>query len=502
MKTKKLKSPQYGPRTKIERMARELSLEQLYQNCAGHTDFYKYTHPLQYPNDLEKLFVYGEARVGGKYPDICNFGLQMIINEDLMGVPTKDELAFTREHVLSAGGFDYFDHKAWELVRKKGYLPIEISALPEGLVVPEGTPLFSVRATEDFFAKSMNLLEPTLMHVWAPTTIASRILRIKKRLIPLFEKTNSMHMLPYAVNDFSTRSATCKQEAVRKGAASLLMFAGSDNMAADSIGIMHHYSGPQVLKSVWATEHSVAESFGPGEGEKRYILHQLRTAPAEAIVSIVIDTYNSRNFMYNIVSLPEVVAEIKKRPGRVVFRPDSGKMKDEMLMVYDALTQIFGFHIESDYKVLNENTGGIAADGVDENSAIELYEDIIKENWSCVNLVLGSGKGLMGDVSRDTSNFAIKANMGIFTGGREVPLMKSPAGSSFKRSKAGWIHEYEEDGVFRTITSIDPNYQTIKNQYQNLMRPKYRNGKLLIDERYENVVGNIDKYLFPKNLFK
>lgn len=495
-----LKSPQYEPGSQLERMVRESTLGELYSNPTVGTDFYKYTHPRQFPNELQEIMTYGEARTGGKYPQICNLGLQIVLNEDFMNTANARQLAITRAHVLSAGGFDYFEYDVWDKVRKLGYLPIEICSLPEGLIVPEGTPLFTTRATEPWFVRSANLLEGTLMHAWAPITIASRLLQIKKRLIPLFEKTGSMSSLRYALLDFSYRSASCDKEAVRKGAPHLFFFDGSDNMIADEIGIMYHYSGPQVLKSVWATEHTVSQSFGRGnEAEKQYLLHQLREAPIDAIVSSLIDTYNSRNFMETIVSDAEVVTEIKKRAahgGRTVFRPDSKDMKKEVAMVFHFLEQIFGSTVRDDYRIFNSSTGAIAADGINEDSGVELYEHIINEGYACENLVQGSGKGIFSGVDRDTSCFAIKANNAVFSDRGDTPLIKDPAGCTFKRSKPGHIHVYRENGAIKTITSTDPLYEATKAKTKNLLQPKLRNGEMLIDERYPEVKARIDEYLF------
>ena len=496
MKNQVKKSPQYAPRTKHEQMVRNSTLDQLYKNITIHTDFYKYTHPEQYPDTLEDIMFYGEARSGGMYPDVCNFGMQMIINEYFMHVPTKSQLALTRESVIDASGVDYFAKDVWEKVRKLGYFPMEICALPEGLVVPEGTPLFTIRPTEKFFTKSVGLLEPSFMHIWAPITIASRALQIKKNLTPFFKETDSMDTLPFAFNDFSTRSANDHHESVRKGAAHLLMFKGSDNVAGNEIGVMWHYSGPQVLSGVRATEHSVALSYGPGEGERRYVIDQLTRTKTDALGSLVIDTYDSKNFMYNVINDPIIIDLINQRANKTVFRPDSGESKEEVMMCFDALERLFGTHTKKQYRVLNSNVGTILANDVNESNCIEIYKHINKHGWASDNNVLGSGKGLMSEnVDRDTEKFAIKANMGIYSDRGEVPLKKAPKGSTFKESKGGWIQVYEEDERIKNVTSMHPDYKRISASTKNLLQPIWRNGKFLIDERYENIVERTGQYL-------
>jgi nicotinamide phosphoribosyltransferase len=476
--------------TTLQQMVQQSSLEELYQNASIMTDFYKYSHHGQYPEELEQLFTYGEARAGSKYDAVVWTGLQMILKEELMNPQTIKQNELTQEWVKSAGGFDYFAREAWDRVVSNGYLPLSIDALPEWCVVPAGTPLFRI-TSEQWFAKHMNLLEGTLMHVWGTTTIASRELRIKERIRPYFEKSGCLELLPYAVNDFSYRGHVSPKEAVRKWFGHLIHFAWSDNVPADVIGVMKHYHGPQVLKSVWATEHSVAESFGPGEGEYRYLKTQLIEAPKDAIISIVIDTYGSRNFMDRVVGDPEVMQMIKDRPGRVVFRPDSGVPQDEVMMCLESLESTFGHTVINGYKVLNDNVGVILGDGINEETSVAMYEQIMNADWSAANLVLGAGSGLMAGVDRDTERFAIKGNQAILDG-QTKELYKSPTWSSFKKSKPWEFKVVREDDWYKTYLKN----QTAPEIYDILvdaMTPVFHNGQLIKDYTYDEVVANIEK---------
>ncbi len=484
--------------TELQQMVRESSLQELYSNITTQTDFYKYTHPHQYNKGVEKLFMYEEARIGGKYKKVGFFGTQMIIKENLMSVPSFKQLLLTRAWVQSAGSFDFFAKEAWDRVSKLGYVPIEIWALPEGTVVPEGTPLFCYTSTDSFFAKHLSLIEGTLMHNWAPTDIYSRFLQMKEELKPAFEKTGCIDDLPYSVLDFSYRSSTCPQDAVRKGTAFLMHFNSSDNCIADVIGIMKHYNGPQVLKSVWATEHSVALSFGPGEGEKEYLKHQLLSAPKDAIVSYLIDTWNSRNFMENVLGDKEIQNLIKERTGASVARPDSNKSREEIDMCYHFQEKYFGSSIVNGYKVLNNNNKVIWANDVDENTCPADYNYIVEKGWAAKNLVQGGGNGFMTkNISRDEQKIAIKPSMGIING-KEVPMAKTPIGSPWKASKAGHLKVYQdENGCIKTATSVQMN-RTDFDAIKSLMVPVFKNGVLLKDYTYDEVQAQTSK---TKDLF-
>ena len=482
--------------TELQKMVRESTLADLYGNMTIHTDYYKYTHPHQYPEDLERLCLYSEPRIGGAYPKICFTGLQVILKEYFMSVPAFKQLLLTQAWVKSAsGGYDYFAMEAWKRVEKLGYVPITIHALPEGTVVPQGTPLFYYTSTDPFFTKNMSILEDLLMHTWSPVTIGSRMLNMKENLRPYFQKTGCEEKLEYSVFDFSLRSATCPQDAVRKGAAFLFHFFGSDNTPADIIGIMKHYNGPQVLKSVWATEHSVALSFGPGEGEKAYLKHQLLQAPKNAILSNVIDTYSSRNFMENVVGDEEIKTLIRERSeqgGRIVWRPDSGIAQDEIAMCFHFCEKHFGSSMQNGYKILGANNGTLMGDGIDEYSGVENYKTIVENGWSAANLVEASGRGFFSlNVDRDTLRFAIKPSIGV-RAGVEIPMQKNPLGSPFKKSKAGNLKVYEENGRFKTVTSTQigkTEFDTIKSQ----LVPVFENGTLLADYTYDEVVTQIQR---------
>ena len=52
-------------------------------------------------------------------------------------------------------------------------LPVVIRALPEGTVVPPGTPLFTVESTDEAVPWIANFLETRLSHLWYTTTVAS-----------------------------------------------------------------------------------------------------------------------------------------------------------------------------------------------------------------------------------------------------------------------------------------------------------------------------------------
>ncbi|MDD9138363.1 nicotinate phosphoribosyltransferase [Fructobacillus sp. CRL 2054] len=436
------------------------------------TDAYKLTHHLQYPQNINKLYSYGEARVGGKYPTVSWFGMSMILH-DYFQTKITTEMIDEAEKVSEEtfGTKEYFNRSVWEKVRDLGYFPVKVKALPEGLEVPTGTALFTIESTEEWFATSLNALEVMLMHVWYPTTIATNSLYIKKRLLPLVEKTGTVEMLPLMVNDFGLRGATSLESGERGGAAHLLHFRGSDNLAASNYFAKVYGKEGRAL-SIWATEHSVATSYGSGQGEFDYLNAQLDRTPDDAPLSIVIDSYDTFNFVRHVVGSEQMVERIKNREGRVVLRPDSGDPITMDLAVLDILAEIFGTDVnDKGYKVLKHNVGLIQGDGMKANTIIKLYEALIERGWSTDNLVVGSGGGLLQEgFTRDTERFAIKAAYAHTIEGEDLDIKKQPKTDPTKASKAG---------LLKVIVDSSGQLQTV---------PQHKEGKDLLQTVYENGV--------------
>ncbi|AEJ30714.1 nicotinate phosphoribosyltransferase [Leuconostoc sp. C2] len=452
------------------------------ENLILATDAYKLTHHLQYPSNITKLYSYGEARVGGQFNTVSWFGMSMILH-DYFHEPITNDMIDEAEKVseLTFGTKAYFNRSVWEKVRDLGYFPVKIKALPEGLEVPTGNALFTIESTAPWFATSLNALEVLLMHVWYPTTIATNSMYIKKRLAPLLKKSGSQSGLFLAVNDFGLRGATSLESGKRGGAAHLLHFQGSDNMAASQyFEAVYGVSGRAL--SVWATEHSVATAYGTGQGEFDYVNAQFDRAPDDAILSIVIDSYDALNFVKTVIGSPAIKARIINRAGRVVLRPDSGDPQTIDLEVLALLANIFGTKTNAQgYKVLQNNVGIIQGDGMKADTIIALYEALMSAGWSADNLVVGSGGGLLQEgFTRDTERFAIKAAYAENASGQKINIQKNPKTDASKASKAGLLKVIMRDGKIITVSNDELGQDLLETVYDNGTIPLI-NGEAIIN---------------------
>jgi len=458
-------------------------------NFCTATDFYKFGHWCQYPKGMDSINSYCEAREGALFHDIVWNGILPILKDFFEGdVITRDNIEEANEIVTGMGGHPaYFNRAMWEeiLTKHNGRLPLSIKALPEGTVVPPSTPLFCITNTGGAITQPLvNHSETLLMHVWSSTTVASVSRYIKKNILDKWAKlTGTPELTIWQLHDFGFRGVSSWQTAVYSGMGHLITCRGTDT--SDAVrGIRHYYGTKEIFgNSVWATEHSVATSYGPGRGEVDYVLAQLNAAPDDAIVSMVMDSYDTFNFAQNVVGHPEVLAKIKARSGRTVFRPDSGDPVAVNLRVLDILGNVLGFTVNGlGYKVLNHNVGVLQGDGMDYQTIDTLFEAIITiGHWSSDNLVVGSGGGLLQKWNRDTLRFAIKASHGSING-VGFDIFKDPAtanvGNETKASKRGLLKVAQIGNTFTTISSTTcaPN---MFNQYVDAMEPIFLNGDIM-----------------------
>src|SRR4051812_44942090 len=101
------------------------------------SDSYKNSHEPQYPPGTEYVHSYFESRAGAKFPYTVFYGLQIILEKLAKGV-TKADVDEAESYFLAHMGS--FNRAKWDYIVEEhgGKLPIEIRAVPEGLVVPTG----------------------------------------------------------------------------------------------------------------------------------------------------------------------------------------------------------------------------------------------------------------------------------------------------------------------------------------------------------------------------
>ena len=459
------------------------------------TDSYKITHHYFYPKGTKKIYSYLESRVGAEFNKTIFYGLQYIIKKYLEGKAVTQEKIDEADNLMRTHlGEGIFNREGWQYILDEfdGMLPIEIKAVPEGTPVDVGNVLMTVENTDDKCYWLVNYLESLLLQVWYPSTIATLSAEVRKLANFYLDVTGSdKSNLDFMLHDFGYRGATSTESSMLCGSAHLLSFSGTDTIPALTIP-ENYYNDSEVYGfSVQATEHSVMTSLGQ-DGEIQQALNVIENAK-NGILSMVIDSYDYRNFLRQASTegseLNDAILKFLSIDGnKVVFRPDSGEPVSTTIDCLNILESGFGsYDTENGYKVFDANIGLLWGDGLNYHKIRDILFAMKSNGWAAENIIFGMGGGLHSSVNRDTQRNAFKCSAQL-RDGQWFDIFKNPLDSS-KKSKTGRFKLIEDDGSFKTI-SID-------DEGDDILRTVFKDGKLLVDEKYCDVklrAQNYSKY--------
>lgn len=458
------------------------------------TDSYKTSHFKQYPPGTMKVTSYIEARVGGDYERVVFFGLQAFIRQYL-STPIDMVDVFEAEEIFKAHGVP-FNFEGWNHIVKKhgGRLPIVIEALPEGSVVPVGTPLVQIYNTDPECFWLTSYLETALLRaIWYPTTVATVSWHARQKLGWFVRATTDGDpdaILDFMLHDFGARGVSSQESAMLGGMAHLINFRGTDTVEG-LIGARRFYDAELAAGfSVPASEHSTMTAWGRDQEEMAY-RNMMQQFP-EGIVSIVADSYDYEHAVKNIFGreLSDLVDD-RAGKGRLVIRPDSGDPVRTVIWTLWTLEKSFEPRLNAKgYKVLPDYIRILWGDGI----AVPQMEGVLAymkaEGWAAENIVFGMGGALLQKVNRDTIRFAMKANE-IVIGGEVHDIAKQPKTDPSKSSKAGaqvvLIDGFNEVEVmrksnYRPVMLADGSYADF-----NHLIPRFKNGQPINETTFEEV---------------
>ena len=449
------------------------------------TDSYKVTHHYFYPKGTQKIYSYLESRVGAEFNKTVFYGLQYIIKKYLEGQVVTQERIDQADKLISAHiGEDIFNRDGWQYIldEHNGYLPIEIRAVGEGTPVEVGNALMTVENTDDESYWLPNYLEPLLLQVWYPSTVATLSAEVRKLCNFYLEVTGSeKDNLDFMLHDFGYRGATSTESAMLCGSAHLLSFSGTDTIAALTVP-ENYYNDPELYGfSVQATEHSVMTSLGEG-GEISQILNVIDNAH-DGILSLVIDSYNYRNFLEEAgksgSELNEAILKFLNTEGnKVVFRPDSGEPVSTTMDCLNLLSEGFGSTPnDKGYSVFDANIGLLWGDGLNYQKIRDILYAMKSAGWAAENIIFGMGGGLHAAVNRDTQRNAFKCSAQLRDGVWH-DIFKNPLDSS-KKSKTGRFKLIRQNNSFKTVP--------IDSDGEDYLKTVFRDGKLLVDEKFSQI---------------
>jgi len=451
------------------------------------TDSYKPSHWPVLDPEVTHSYSYFESR-GGRYAGTISFGHQATLMEHFLGQQvTQEKIDYAHEFLRQHFGFDLMNRAGWEhiLSKHEGRLPLEIKAVAEGTYVPAHNVLMTVENTDPKVPWLTNYAETLLVQDWYPLTIASNSNSCRNIMLDFLEKTGDPSRIDFMLHDFGFRGVTCWEQAAIGGMAHLLMFNGTDTLAAIEAA-KHYYDAPMCGFSIPATEHFVMTM--RGRDQEAAVVDALLDAYPEGLVACVGDQYNIFEFC-RMLSNAHFKPRILGRNGTFVVRPDSGSPPEVVCKVLEILWHGFGGTFNSKgYKVLDPHIRVIQGDGIDHQMIHIVLAAMMAHGFSADNIAFGSGGGLLQKFDRDTNRFAFKCSsvQGSF-GQRDV--YKDPITDMVKTSKRGRLSLIKNgQGQFQTVPqhTVDPA--------EDFLQTVFLNGELVNRQNWADIVGRARRY--------
>jgi len=458
-------------------------------NIILNTDSYKFSHSKQLKPGTTHMSSYIESR-GGKWDKTVFFGLQMFLKEYLSHPITQADIE-EAEVIVTAHGFE-FNRKDWELILKdhKGFLPIEIEAVPEGTVVEGKNVLLQMKNTDPRFPWLTAYVETALLRaIWYPTTVATLSYEVKQILKKYFKLTSDdekMEGLPFKLHDFGSRGVSSKESAGIGGLAHLVNFQGTDTVESLLYALRYYNANDIPAFSIPASEHSTVTIWGGPDKEieaHRNMIKQF--GKPGALFACVSDSYD----IYRVADevWPALKDEIIESGATIVIRPDSGDPSKTPVEIIQILMRKFGYTTNSKgYRVLPDYIRVIQGDGNDLDTIEYTLEVMELNKLSVDNIAFGMGGGLLQQVNRDTLEFAMKTSSATINGER-VDIYKDPVGSKMKVSKKGELALRHDSQGYTTVRK-----EQLSN-YENVLRPVFKNGLLLVEDNLQDIRARTDE---------
>ena len=447
------------------------------------TDSYKHSHFLQYPPETRAISAYIEARPNDFAGEVLFLGLQPYLM-DYLGRPITQADIDEAEAICAAHGVP-FNRAGWQIVLDDhgGFLPLEIRALPEGMIVPTGVPLVEVETTDPRLPWLATFIETALLRaIWYPTTVATLSRQCRLIIRAGLEKTSEdvEGQLPFKLHDFGARGTSSGESAGLGGMAHLVNFMGTDTMEG-LLAARRYYGADMAGFSIPAAEHSTMTSWGRDREEAAYA-NMLDAFEGEGkLVAVVSDSYDLDAALTRIWG-GTLRDKVLARRGTLVVRPDSGDPVETPVRAVKTLWDAFGGTINArGYRVLDPHVRVIQGDGMTPATIAQLIDRLIEEGFAIDNIAFGMGGGLLQQVNRDTLRFAMKANAMRDNEGVWHDVAKAPATDPGKASKAGRQAVAIEAG--RIVARRKENVA----EADDLLRPVWRNGELLVRHSFDAV---------------
>lgn len=454
-------------------------------NVIIDTDGYKPSHFLQFPPDTEGLFAYVSARKG-PFGRTLFFGLQYPLKRYFSRPLTREDVDDAQPFI--EGGGMPFNREGWDYIvdRLGGRIPLEICAVPEGTLVPNGIPMVTVRSTDPKVPWIADYFEaPILRGIWYPTSVATLSWAIKNviRKALVRSSENPDQQLLFKLNDFGARGVSSRESAGLGGMAHRVNFQGSDTLVSLPYA-MRYYDAQMEIVSIPASEHGTMTSWGRA-GEVDAYRNMIRAfAGPGKVYAMVVDAYNVYEAIETHIGTT-LRDEIVRAQGTLVVRPDSGDPVQMSVRVLQMLDAKFGSTVNKlGFKVLN-GVRMIYGDGINLRSIQAILDAIMAVGYSVENIAFGMGGALLQGPQRDDHSMAMKI-AALLASGQWREVYKDPVTDPGKASLRGVVSSYRsrKTGEWRCMLRTEAMQHP---EFEDMLQPVWRNGTLLVDQRFNEV---------------
>ena len=496
-------------------------------------DFYKACHSSQYPKGMTKLVEYYTPRMS-RLKDVDKvglFGVQGFCKEYLIEAFEMFFFCQPEEFVVNQYkrvldntlGVDAYEIDKIRALHRLGYLPIMISALPEGTRTKIGIPQIEIVNTHPDFAWLVGTLETAISNTLWHTQIALEVGYRYRQIVNKYHKITCEDSVEPArlLGDFSMRGQHSNESAIKASAAWCLSFLNTATVPA-IIWLEDNYNcdceKEPVAYGAISTEHSVMCSNTAIDGDEITHIKRLLTEiyPNQSF-SMVSDSYDYWNLVDNI--LPKCKKEIMEHNGTLAIRGDSGDPVEVVTKTVFHLWDIFGGTINSKgYKVLNPHVKAIYGDSITPQRCEAIYKILEEAGFSIQNVSLGVGSfsfmclETFSDIgtwdengdpaiiqtvnyspyTRDTFGVAVKATYMEDKDGNPIPIFKNPKEASFKKSQKGccsvYLDEQNEIAYKDELT-----YAQRVTEKTNMLEPVFANGKMIKEYTLAEIRNRLHK---------
>lgn len=322
------------------------------------SDYYKQSHAMMYPDGVSYLATYFTPRMSRMphYQDflIC-FGVQGFCEDYLIErfnetffnrdkAEVVEEARFILKETLNPN-YDFIDKIG--ALHDLGYLPIRVSALPEGTKCPvykkeqygEGkenpvkVPMVKVENTHPDFAWLAEWIESIMScQLWYPMTVANQAYYYREIADEAYNKSCSSNVSARsAISEFGFRGQDGSEGAIMASSAFLTSFNKTATIPA--ILYLRDYYGGKIESGdtgagMISTEHSVmCSNYAVDGDEETFLIKLFKEVCPYGALSVVADSYDYWENIKRICN-GAVKEAIMNREGTVFVRGDSGDPVD------------------------------------------------------------------------------------------------------------------------------------------------------------------------------